>query len=204
MKHELKITEDNYREVVLKRAIIICWVLLAICFVIKIFGGNFFDIICNNESFIKFCDWFDVSIIRYVIYYIYFTVESTILICIIDNKFKIKSKKYILYLITCSIFWVIKILVEQNIININLEIFSVISLIILYIILLIFSKKPLHSLWVIMYQLFLGLISSIIKNIGFDDELSNSFLLYFIFNIDYYIVLVMTLLYIKLKFKKEV
>lgn len=40
MKKEV-VTEDNYKQIVLKRMIIICWVILFVCFIIKIFGGDF-------------------------------------------------------------------------------------------------------------------------------------------------------------------
>ena len=45
-------TKDKYNRVI-KRSIILCWIALAICFIVKIFGGNFFEIvipllICRN------------------------------------------------------------------------------------------------------------------------------------------------------------
>ena len=43
----------------LKRVIIVCWIALAICFGIKLFGGNLFEIMCNNENFIKVCEYAD-------------------------------------------------------------------------------------------------------------------------------------------------
>ena len=49
----------------IKRAIILCWVLLAVCFAIKLFGGNWFEIVCANEHFIKFCDFIDRAYINY-------------------------------------------------------------------------------------------------------------------------------------------
>lgn len=33
-------TKDKYNRVI-KRSIILCWIALAICFIVKIFGGNF-------------------------------------------------------------------------------------------------------------------------------------------------------------------
>lgn len=43
----------------LKRVIIVSWVTLIVCFLIKIFGGNFFVIVCENERFIKVCEFAD-------------------------------------------------------------------------------------------------------------------------------------------------
>ena len=200
-----KITEENYKEVVLKRSIIICWVLLAICLVIKLFGGNFFGIVCTNEKFVKFCEYCDTSFIRYVIYFTYFMFESSILILIIKPKLKLRDKTFIMYFITCVLFWLIKVLVELEIIAISVPVFTIISLIILYLISLIYSKRPILSLLVILYQVLLGSMSSILKNISFTSEITDSLLLSFIFSIDYYIVLILTLLYIKkINIKKEI
>ena len=38
-----------------------CWALLLVCFGIKIFGGNLFEIVCENERFISLCDYIDNS-----------------------------------------------------------------------------------------------------------------------------------------------
>lgn len=50
-----KLDKERY----LKRVIIVCWVALGICFGIKLFGGNLFEIMCNNENFIKVCEYAD-------------------------------------------------------------------------------------------------------------------------------------------------
>lgn len=50
-----KLDKERY----LKRVIIVCWVALAICFGIKLFGGNLFEIMCENENFIKVCEYAD-------------------------------------------------------------------------------------------------------------------------------------------------
>ena len=50
-----KLDKERY----LKRVIIVCWIALGICFGIKLFGGNLFEIMCNNENFIKVCDYVD-------------------------------------------------------------------------------------------------------------------------------------------------
>ena len=43
----------------LKRVIVVCWIALAICFGIKLFCGNLFEIMCENENFIKVCEYAD-------------------------------------------------------------------------------------------------------------------------------------------------
>ena len=41
-------TKDKYNRVI-KRSIILCWIALAICFIVKILGGNFFEIVVHND-----------------------------------------------------------------------------------------------------------------------------------------------------------
>ena len=48
-----KLDKERY----LKRVIVVCWIALAICFGIKLFGGNLFEIMCSNENFIKVCEY---------------------------------------------------------------------------------------------------------------------------------------------------
>ncbi|MBO7230067.1 MAG: hypothetical protein J6V20_01470 [Bacteroidaceae bacterium] len=50
-----KLDKERY----LKRVIVVCWIALGICFGIKLFGGNLFEIMCNNENFIKVCEYAD-------------------------------------------------------------------------------------------------------------------------------------------------
>ena len=50
-----KLDKERY----LKRVIVVCWIALAICFGIKLFGSNLFEIMCENENFIKVCEYAD-------------------------------------------------------------------------------------------------------------------------------------------------
>lgn len=50
-----KLDKERY----LKRVIIVCWIALGICFGIKLFGGNLFEVMCQNENFIKVCEYAD-------------------------------------------------------------------------------------------------------------------------------------------------
>lgn len=43
----------------LKRVIAISWLALLVCCIIKMFGGNFFVIMCENERFIAVCEYAD-------------------------------------------------------------------------------------------------------------------------------------------------
>lgn len=47
----------------IKRAIILCWIMLVACFAIKLFGGNWFEVVCTNEHFSKCCEYLDKNIV---------------------------------------------------------------------------------------------------------------------------------------------
>jgi hypothetical protein len=195
------VTKDNYKQVVLKRAIILCWVLLGICFIVKIFGGNFFNIVCNNERFISVCHFIDTSIIRYFIYYLTFIYSMLMLYLIV--KPKTSKKNLLLYLLVISLLWVLKLIVEIFNIYINIVFANIMLFVITYLIVFLFTKKPLQSLFVIGYDFVLTLVSAIIKNIGITNAISDYFIIDIIFLIDYYILLTITMLYRKIKTNKE-
>lgn len=50
-----KVMVDKAR--LLRRVIVISWISLALCFVVKIFGGNFFEIMCNNPNYKSLCEY---------------------------------------------------------------------------------------------------------------------------------------------------
>lgn len=203
MKNKIKINEDNYKEVVLKRAIIICWILLLACFAIKIFGGNYFAVACTNEKFVRVCEFIDNSIVKYVIYVFQFTLTNYLLITIVDGGFKIKSLKSLLYLIVSLVIWTVKLLLELDIIQVSLVVRDVFEFIVLYLLLLAFSKKYIKSLFCVMILFVFLLISAFVKSIGMQTVITEYFLLAQIFAIDCYIMLLITALHSKLKFSRR-
>ena len=53
-----------------KTLITACWIVLLCCFVVKLLGGNWFEIACTNEKFIAFCNMFNNGIVYYLINYL--------------------------------------------------------------------------------------------------------------------------------------
>ena len=66
-------TKDKYNRVI-KRSIILCWIALAICFIVKIFGGNFFEIVVHNDRFTAVCEFCQKSFILTNIVFIFLVV----------------------------------------------------------------------------------------------------------------------------------
>ena len=203
MKTKNKITEDNYQEIVLKRSIIICWVLLAICLVIELFGGNFFAIVCTNENFVKVCEFIDTSFTRYIMMFLYFMFDSCMIFIIIAPHIKLKSKRFFTYLVFCLIYFAVKILAELGIAFTNNTIMSFVTILYLYLILAFTTKRYVASIFVVFYDALLVSLSSIIKNISFSGFMDESMLIAMIFYIDYYTMLILTHLYTKLYYNKK-
>lgn len=204
-----RITKDNYQEVTLKRSIIACWIILIICFVIKLFGGNFFEIVCNSNGFITVSNFIESTILFDIIQFISFTLSSYLIVKAID--FGISKRKLLIFLIICWIFWIVKELVKFGIIYIDVSIQVVLEFAVLYIACLVTcntkSKLKLRifkPMLFILLLLIFSLVSVFVKNIGYKESLNDSFLTGFIFMIDYYIMIALTYLYQKRRYYKWV
>ena len=106
-----KLDKERY----LKRVIIVCWIALGICFGIKLFGGNLFEIMCENENFIKVCEYADTHFwANYLIYVPYSFVSLWFFTLSIMQDIKLSKRQFIVSLITIMIGTAIK-LTNQNI-----------------------------------------------------------------------------------------
>lgn len=92
-----KIDEVKY----LKRMIIGAWVALLICFAIKMLGGNFFEIICKNETFVAICAYKDTHLwLDYIMSGAYCFVSLYFYSLAILQRSKYKIWELILVIIT--------------------------------------------------------------------------------------------------------
>lgn len=181
------VTGDNYKQIVLKRMIILCWVLLAICFFVKLFGGNFFAFIGESKvaEYIANHLWL-FSIVQFVFY----TIQSLLYFGIV-----FKDKKKILTIIITIVCYSIKLVTV--IFNLPTFISFIVEFIGLIIIPVSINIKewcvPLVlNILLLVYQV----VSTFIKNIGIVSFPYENVVGY-IFMIDYYIMLVLTYLYYK-------
>lgn len=198
--------EDNYKEVVIKRAIILCWFLLFVCFIIKIFGGNFFNIVCNNERFIKICNYIDNTWLYYLVGYINYVVAGYIYTFAIIGKINNYKKSLIV------IFLVLTLCYLTKFISLTLSLF--VDYIFYFMIFCPFMcKLNGYTLKQSLIRSLIGLIlvnvfqlsSLFIKNISKFKIMSNNCLIQLIYSIDYFIMLFLYLFYsLELNLKKEV
>ena len=188
----------------IKRTIILCWVMLVICFIIKLFGGNWFEIICTNEHFIQVCDFIEhnrfVYLLCSVLIYTIPTVFAILAMSLIPHPNKVQ--------ITITSFSLIIVCLSQ-IISMNLKSILEFVVFVTLPIMLNFLKNTKKSIKIAIkkywYCGFVGyliifafqILSLITKNIGIKIT-SDSVLTTFILLIDYYIMLCLYYLYIKL------
>ena len=204
-KLKVATNEENYKEVVLKRAIILCWILLFICFIIKIFGGNFFNIVCNNERFVKLCEFIDSTLIYYLIAFIFYLPSTFIYYYTVSCVGNLNKRNSIIIILSCIICFCIKWI--NHTIGMILEFIS--YFIITYIICKTNGKSNKESLLRIIIGFILNnlfqIVSLFVKNLGLFKIMENNSLIQIIFSIDYYIMLILYLLYsLKIYIKKEV
>lgn len=181
------VTEDNYKQVVLKRMITLCWVLLGICFVIKIFGGNFFAFVGKSAvvEYIAQHLWLFI-IVQFIFYYF-----GTIILLSCLHK----GKGFIINSVSTVLMFSAKLLAVLNLILTFVS--FIIESIFLIVVPIILDRKYWFSpivinILVIVFQL----ISMFIKDITFT-TFPYAGIVGYIYMIDYYIMLVLMYLYYK-------
>ena len=192
-----KLDKERY----LKRAIVVCWIALAICFCIKLFGGNLFEIMCNNENFIKVCEYADNHFwAKYIIALINSLFSVYFLLLAMCEKWRFEKWELITAIITICLVTLVKIF-NQNI-GVILDVWQVI------IMPMIFKGRGkrrcafvvIGNLLLIIFQF----ISMFIKNIGIGFITDNGILISFIFNIDVTLMIILYYFYINiLKERRE-
>lgn len=179
-----KLNKEKY----IKRVIVISWIALAICFVIKLFGGNLFEIVCKNETFIAVCEYCDNNLWAYFVNGLLYCIPSSyFFILAICQTTKLNTWQTITTIATIIVGCIIKTFSKPI-----GAIFDIWQAIIMPTVFLIKTPKKLFNILignilVVIFQ-FISLITKNI-NVGF---LGESVLVGNIFAID---VIIMVLLY---------
>ena len=177
-----KLDKERY----LKRVIVVCWIALAICFGIKLFGGNLFEIMCENENFIKVCEYADNHWwAYYTISTIYCLVSNYFFILAMCGEWKFKKPHNVIFILTIVIVCFVKTF--SNILGLLLDIWQLI------IMPCIFTIKDTKRHWVILIGniLLFGFqaISMLTKNLSFGIVTNNGLLISLIYSIDIMLML---------------
>lgn len=174
----------------------VTWVVLICCFIVKLLGGNFFEIACNNEKFVSFCNLIPFgSIGSYIVLYLGNMISTTIVLLAIlkiKNPFANKKIFYTIIILVTGVF-VFKFFNEIKIKHLYLN--FVLDLFLTIVVPIIFDKnKWKKAIAVTIYILLFQVISLITKNIGFKRVDTNLFI-YLIYMLDYYIMVILYYLY---------
>lgn len=169
------------------------WVVLICCFIVKLFGGNFFEIACNNEKFIRFCAVFSTGVPYYIINYVLYHVGTYYYFKAVLKTQNLNNKKYIVHCVICFV-WILKLLLTLKIGN-NTLVFLLYDTVFMIIFpLIIDSKKFKRALIGYVINLIFQIITLITKNIGLK-LLTDNLLIIIIYSIDYYIMVILYYLY---------
>lgn len=197
MKNREVVTKDNYKGIVLKRMIIVCWILLGICFFVKIFGGNFFNIVCNNEQFIKVCNFIQNTFWYYIVAYITYIIGNFLIFRFVAPELKVRSIKTLLFFVGFIFIWVIKLIITLSGISINPLLFTIIELSLDVLLLFAITKKFWKSVLGIFIMFIFSIITMVIKNLSLTKQVSDNVVITIIYMIDYYIMLILSSLHSK-------
>lgn len=163
-----------------------CWVLLIICFVLKIFGANWFEPVLTDGNFVEFCNWLDNNWAKYIFSSIVY-VPSSYLVYLCLTKQKLGKD-----------LWLIILLIVSSILKWNFVIISTVIELSTMILIPLIKGKFKNILWVLIGNLLiilLQLVSLFTRTLGFNLS-SDSMLIGFIMQIDYYIMIILYYLYI--------
>ena len=96
----------------LRRVISVCWIALAACFIIKLFGGNLFEIACANSNFIAICDYANTHLwLNYIMSALYCFISLYFFTLAILQRTKYKKWELVILTITVlggtsvKVFW---------------------------------------------------------------------------------------------------
>lgn len=194
----VKLIENEVKVKLLQRLIIASWLLLAICFIIKICGANIFEIMCNNTNFIKVCNYIDTHIwAKYIICCLSSYCSVSLFILAVIRQYKFKVWQRVIVLITILIGCAIKLWNSYIGLGVDFVQFIIIPI--------IFLGKP-SKLWfrpfvALLLNIIFQVISALIKNIKIE-IIDDNTLLSLIYIIDVYIMLVLYYLYNNLRKEK--
>ena len=192
----------------IKRAIILCWVMLVACLIIKLLGGNWFEIAVNNEHFTRLCETIDNNVfLLYGMSWLVYIISANWIMAACSLLPIPKTYEMIANVICFSFVWSMQFI--SNIVKIIVEIVAFIAIPIAF---NFFRnrengvRKTIKKTWFygIIGYIFIFLfqaISLVTRNIGIKFTDDNT-LVTFVLLIDYYIMVVLYYLYV-LNYRKE-
>ena len=185
-----KIAKERYTTSFrLKVLIIVCWIAYIICLIIKLCGGNRFEIATSNETFIALCDYIDNTLwLKATICSIFYVISAYLIYLCLTRQKLFKDWWMLIILLMSSI---INVLINNTYVNLGL------SLITMIVIPLIKTKGKLwlHIIIGVLLVCLFQQISLRTRSIGWNLD-NQSTLVLLIMQVDYYIMLIIYYLYV--------
>lgn len=164
--------------------IYISWAILISCFIIKIFGLNVFEFESGNEKFDKFCDFVDkTQWLKMAIACVLYVLSTKLILHIILNKNKFSTKIKVLFLPLMFL----KSLISWY----NTILAFILDLLITLVIPIIMTRKIKRPLICILFVLLFQVITIVFRNLSFDFNKNNSFVEQILYQVDYYIMILL-------------
>lgn len=178
--------------------IILCWIALIAFWCLKLFGGNWFEIMVENENFIKFSQYVQNSWLYYASNLITTFLANFFIFCAISEKFALKKWELIYYLFSSITMWIVANFTTIELLRMNYGY----VLIILFAIIVQNKWKKLYGLLAIILELLFTTISLLTRN--YNLGLVPDYFTFLVFSIDMYIMYALYYLYVNLlKLKGE-
>lgn len=183
-----------------KITIVICWISLFAFWAIKLFGGNFFEIVVENDNFVKFSEMVETTWLKYLVSFITIAVAKYLTFGAICQKFYFKGKQ-----LAFVLFGIVSIWAVSNFVPLGKLQFPAWYA---YVVFIVASckyqkgwKKSFGILAIILETAF-TLLSCLIRDVTF--VVLDNYLITLIFLIDMYIMTSLYYLYANIiKLKKE-
>lgn len=181
-----------------KITIVLCWLSLFSFWAIKLFGGNWFEIIVNNDNFVKFSNYVQNTWLVYLSTLITTIIANHFTFCSISEKFFLKGKKLAFLLFADISSWFVVSFVNIETLKMC---YGYITIIVFAI---IFQKswKKLYGLLAFVLETAFLALSMLTRNVQL--KYVDNLLMTYILSIDFYIMYAIYYLHLNLiRIKKE-
>lgn len=174
-------------------AIVLCWLSLFYFWSLKIFGGNFFEIMVENENFLKFSQAVQNTWLKYLVSFFTIFLIRYLMFCAICQKFTFKGKELVIISALIISVWAVVNFGKCQIFQAN---YVYVIMIVLGIVYQKYWKRLFGVLAIILELSFSG-ISIITRNIEL--QVITDYLVLLILYIDVYFMTALYYLYSNLK-----
>lgn len=184
-----------------KATIGICWFSLFAFWAIKLFGGNFFEIVVQNENFIAFSNLVETTWLKYLVSLFTIGVANYLMIGAICQKFYFKGTQALIIALAIISMWAVANFVPVSFLNMKVWYGYIVILLIG-----IFYQKGkarFNGIIAIALEFVFSTISMVVRNLPI--ETMSNYLITAIFIFDLYLMTALYYLYSNLiKMKKEI